>query len=78
MIPAADDRRIDFAVLDLLLHEPQTGLWAVEELAHELGDPVDLQDSLRRLHGAGLIHRVESGFVFASRAARRAHELFMT
>jgi hypothetical protein len=61
------DSAIDKAVMELLLIEHR-GLWAVEEVVREIGDPIDVKDSLARLHGVGLIHRL-GGFVLASRAA---------
>ncbi len=61
------EREIDYAVMGLLLHHHH-GLWAVEEVEREIGDRIEAQDSLARLHGVGLIHRLE-GFVFATRAA---------
>lgn len=73
--PAADDERLDQAVLDLLLHGEAAGPWAEEELVREIGDRVAVQDALARLHGAGLVHRLAERFVFASRAAVRASRL---
>lgn len=70
-----EEARVDQAILELLLHERPSLPWAVEELAREIGDRVTVEDSLGRLHGAGLVHRLREGFVFASRAAFRAHEL---
>jgi hypothetical protein len=66
--PAEDDARVDGAILRLLLDADARGPWAVEEVARQIGDRVSTVDSLARLHGAGLIHRID-GFVFASRAA---------
>ena len=43
--------------------------WAVDEIAREVHG--DVTDSLGRLHGGGLIHRLE-GFVWASRARLEA------
>ncbi len=44
------------------------GLWSIEELAREIGKPIDIADSVHRLHGQGLVHRLED-FVFATHAA---------
>jgi hypothetical protein len=67
------DTETDRAVLAVLLNEgPQ--LWSVDELVRTIGNTIEVQDSLARLYGAGLLHRLE-GFVLASRAARRALEL---
>ncbi len=70
---AADEERADRAVLELLL-DPDGVVWSDDELARELGDPLSVTDSLARLYGAGLIHRLE-GFAFATRAAARAGRL---
>lgn len=51
-------------------------IWAVEEIAREMRDPIAATDGLNRLTAAGLVHRIDS-FVFASRAAARASELAM-
>jgi hypothetical protein len=46
----------------------------VQEVSRELGDPEDAADGLRRLMGAGLVHRLHD-FVFATRAALRADQI---
>ena len=66
--PSESDAASDSAVLSLLLHGSVRGPWSVEEVAREMGDRIAALDSLRRLQGAGLIHRFDE-FVFASRAA---------
>jgi hypothetical protein len=71
----SDEDRVDQAVLDLLLHGDAAGPWAEEELVREIGNDVTVADALARLRGAGLLHRLEGGFVFASRAAVRASRL---
>ena len=68
--PADDVTVSDRAILTLLLDDDSQRPWAVAELARELGDPEETHDALARLHGAGLIHRLE-GFVFATRPAVR-------
>jgi hypothetical protein len=70
---AHDADLVDQAVLALLVNEDVV-LWAIEELVREIGDPLDVDDSLARLRRAGLIHRVGE-FVFASRVARLATAL---
>ncbi len=70
-----DDDKFDLAVLDLLLHDRSSGPWAIEELVREIGDRVAVEDALARLYGAGLVHRLQEGFVFATRAAVRATQL---
>jgi len=67
-----DDVRSDHTVLELLITEDR--LWSFEEVVRELGERVVIEDAVARLHGAGLIHRLES-FVFATRAAMRAWQL---
>ena len=62
-------------MLDLLLHGGAAGPWAEEELVREIGDGLAVRDALARLHGAGLVHRLHEGFVFATRAAMRADQL---
>ena len=69
--PAELEAQTDHAILSVLLGG---GLWAVEEVAREIGDPLATTDGLARLYGAGLVHRVE-GFVFATRPAVRAEQL---
>jgi hypothetical protein len=66
--PAQDDARVDGAILGLLLAADAHGLWSVDELTRQIGDRVATVDSLARLYGAGLIHRI-GDFVFATRAA---------
>lgn len=68
------DSAIDEAVMGLLLGE-YDGLWAVEEVEREIGDSVQARDSLDRLVGGGLVHKVDERFVSASRAARLAREV---
>ena len=72
---AADEARVDHAILSILLDDHGPPLWAVEEVAREMGDPLATADSLARLYGAGLVHRFED-FVFATRAALSACRLF--
>ena len=64
----AQDRALMMTLLEQSSHRP----WAVEELAREMGR--DVTDSLRRLYGGGLIHRLD-GFVWATRAAAMADEI---
>ncbi len=62
----------DTAILTMLLADP--GVWAVDEIARELGDRLRATDGVGRLYAAGLVHRLD-GFVFPSRAAARANAL---
>ncbi len=75
-IPTAAEEEVheDAVVLGLLLGEREQRPWSKEEIARELGD--DPSDSLNRLYGAGLIHRLE-GFAWATRAALRAEKIQM-
>ena len=58
----------DSAVYGLLILPDEQRPWSVGELAQELGSPIDVEDALARLHGAGLVHRCGE-FVWATRAA---------
>jgi predicted transcriptional regulator len=71
---AEDEERADFAVLHLLTDDDAQRPWTVDEVAREIGDRIEAEDSLARLYGAGLVHRIE-GFVFATRPALRAVRL---
>jgi hypothetical protein len=73
-IPTAIERdaQTDSALLMVLLAETSHRPWSVDEIAREMGD--DPSDSLRRLYGGGLIHRLD-GFVWATRAAALADEI---
>jgi hypothetical protein len=64
---------IDQAILALLLDD-QARPWSDDEVAREVGDRIDVTDSLARLYGAGLVHRLE-GFVFATRPALRGAQI---
>ena len=70
--PAEEDGQTDSAVLALLVYSDSQRPWSVDEVGREIGD--DTEDSLARLYGAGLIHRLD-GFVWASRAAVMADEI---
>lgn len=72
--PAEADDQNDAAVLSLLLDLDAQRPWSIDEVAREIGDSLAVTDSLARLHGAGLVHRL-GGFVFATRAAQRGTEL---
>ncbi len=66
------DSTIDSTILVLLTDPTSQRPWAAEELAREIG--ADTTDSLDRLFGAGLIHRLDR-FVWASHAAIVADEI---
>ena len=67
---AERDAYTDTALLGLLIYDDSQRPWSVDEVEREIGD--DTRDSLARLHGAGLLNRVED-FVWPSRAAVIAH-----
>lgn len=67
---AEQDAHTDSALLGLLIYDCSQRPWSVAEVEREIGK--DTRDSLARLHGAGLLNRVEE-FVWPSRAAVIAH-----
>lgn len=71
-----EDDRIERAVFMLLTDCSEQRPWSVRELELELGDPVDVADSLCHLQGAGLVHRC-GDFVWATRAALYAERVSM-
>lgn len=66
---------IEWIVLDLLVDADAQRPWSLEEVIREIGSPLAVTDALGGLHAAGLIHRTNDGFVFATRAAVRYHEI---
>jgi hypothetical protein len=66
LTPAERDGQIDGEILAILVDSEYHRPWAVEEIAREIGQ--NPTDSLNRLYGAGLIHRL-GAFVWATRAA---------
>jgi hypothetical protein len=69
---AEEEDRADRTVLLLLLDRDRPWPCSEDELARELG--TNPEDSLARLHGAGLSYRLHE-FAWASRAAVRVDEL---
>lgn len=68
-----DDAVIDGEVMNMLLTlDPRP--WSRDEIVREIGSEPAVTDSLNRLHGGGLIHRLD-GFVFPTRAAVCSHQL---
>ena len=63
----------DRCVLGLMLVDSPWP-WTVDEIACELHTLIGAADSVGRLAGAGLIHRLGE-FVFPTRAARRADQI---
>jgi hypothetical protein len=74
LTPAEEDARDDSAVLALLVEDDTQRPWSLEELAREIRNEIRAIDSVNRLYGAGLIHRLE-GFVWPTRAAVKAEAL---
>jgi hypothetical protein len=68
------DEARENGLLNRMLVESPSYPWSVDEIARELQDPLGAEDSIRSLVEAGLAHR-SGGFVWPSRAARRAAEL---
>jgi hypothetical protein len=73
--PAMEDDQIDAAILEVLLDDQVQRPWAVDEISRELEDPIAAADGLDRLARAGLVHRLDGGFVLPSRAALRMVEI---
>lgn len=71
---AMNDRDRDRNVLNLMLVDSPWP-WSLDEIARELHSMIDAHDAVDRLASAGLLHRLDDGFVFPTRAARRADEL---
>lgn len=71
---AVEDWISDAGVLGLILGRDAQRPWSKDEIDREVGH--DAIDSLNRLYGAGLIHRL-NGFVWATRAAIMADEIKM-
>jgi len=74
LTPAEADGQIDSAILGCLRRQAEQRPWSVDEITREIGS--DTTDSLNRLYGAGLIHRLD-GFVWATRAAIAADDLMI-
>lgn len=65
----------DAAVLGVMVNAVDQRLWSFEEIEREMGsNPID---SLNRLYGGGLIHRLDKEFFWATRAALMAEEIAM-
>jgi hypothetical protein len=71
---AVDDEDRDRNVLNLMLADSPWP-WSLDEIARELHSTIDASDAVARLTDAGLLHRLDGGFVFPTRAARRADKL---
>jgi hypothetical protein len=64
----------DNAVLNRMLLDRPSYPWSTDEIACELQDPLAAEDAVNRLVAAGLVHSLD-GFVWPSRAARRAEQI---
>lgn len=77
--PTHDPKRSEHAtahtVLDLMLGDDVQRPWTVHELALEIGSTLVVEDAIAELHGAGLVHKLADGFVFAARPAIRYTEV---
>ncbi len=58
----------DAGIFERLTRPGEQRPWAMSELVLEIGDQIEVEDALARLHGAGLVHRCGE-FVWATRAA---------
>ena len=72
LTPAEREGQLDSAILGMLMLETSHRPWSFDEIVREMGS--NPTDSLNRLYGGGLIHRLE-GFYWASRAAVMADEI---
>jgi hypothetical protein len=72
MTPAEREDQHDKLILHVLCEALVP--WTVEEVGRELDSVNDVLDGVERLVRAGLVHRL-GGFVFPTRAARRAGEI---
>ena len=72
--PTEEEGQIDSAILGLLIKKGVQRPWSVREVELEIGDPVEVADSLARLYGVGLIHRCGE-YVWATRAALAAEAI---
>lgn len=69
-----EDAVVDGEIMRMLLADDGQRPWTAAEIARETGDEIAVADSLNRLYGGGLIHRLD-GFVFPTRAAVCSHLL---
>jgi hypothetical protein len=72
---AEQEGMIDQAILGLLVNTNEQRVWSFEEIEREMGyNPID---SLNRLYGGGLVHRIDKQFFWATRAALMSDEISM-
>jgi hypothetical protein len=67
------ERQADLTILSILLHD-EPWPWSVDELARELEDRIEAEDSVHRLTRSGLVHQA-GNLVFPTRTARRGAEV---
>ena len=67
------DDASDFTIMGFLLDDP--GPWSEDELARLFREPLSVKDGLNRLVAEGMVHRLD-GFVFTTRIARQAHDIY--
>lgn len=73
--PAEREGMTDSAILEMLVNADGQRLWSFDEIEREMGsNPID---SLNRLYGGGLIHRLDKRFFWATRAALMSDEISM-
>jgi hypothetical protein len=70
--PADQEQQTDAALLELLLIGDDQRPWSVDEIEREIGK--EAADSLNRLYGGGLIHRLDR-FVWPTKAAIMAEAI---
>ncbi len=58
-------------VVYLLTSPDDLPIWRIEDVGRTLEDPAGVEDAVRGLYNAGLIHKSSDGWVFATRAAWR-------
>ncbi len=77
LMPAESKVRTESTIMSLLLVHDDQRPWSTEELAREIGRPMEVADAISALHCVGLIHRTTDGFVFPTRAATHLDGLDM-
>jgi hypothetical protein len=73
--PAHDDALTDGSIMATLLADDAQRPWTPGEIVREIGDELAVTDGLARLYRGGLIHRLDEGYVFATRAALASDQL---
>jgi len=56
------------AIHSLLISSGHHWPWSTHEIELEIGDPIEVEDALARLHGLGLVHRLGE-FAWPTRTA---------